>query len=148
MAIENTLKYTFGRWGAVAAVIGAFLLLQIGAAVAADSTKAAKPKHTIKDVMKTAFKGDTSLRSKVMAGTATPAQKKQFLELMDALAANKPPKGEQAAWDEKVAALTKASHDLLDTPSAAAAAPDPQKLEAFKAASDCKSCHMAHKAGK
>jgi hypothetical protein len=132
--------------GISAAVIAAFLLVQISVALAADGAAAGKAtKHTIKDVMKGAYKGDASLRSKVVAGTATPEQKKQFLELTDALAANKPPKGDQGAWDAKTSALIKAGHDLLEGAPAAAATPDPAKLAAFKAASDCKSCHMAHK---
>jgi hypothetical protein len=132
------------KWWGVAAVIAAFVLVQIGAAMAQDAAGKPKPKQTIKDVMKGAYKGDTSLRSKIVAGTATPAQKKQFLALTEALAANKPPKGDPAAWDTKVAELVKTSHDLLDS-NTAAAAPDPVKLGAFKTASDCKSCHTAHK---
>jgi hypothetical protein len=133
------------RWDmAAAAVIAAVLVVQVGSAVAEDATGASKPKHTIKDVMKGAYKGDASLRSKIAAGTATPAQKAQFLELTEALAANKPPKGDAAAWDAKVAALVKVSRDLLDGRTAAAA-PDAAKLAAFKTASDCKACHTAHK---
>ena len=145
MALTKNLmvNISVNRWGGAAAILGTLLALQIGAAVAATPTKPAKPKQTIKDVMKVGFRGDTSLRSKIVAGTATPAQKKQFLTLTEALAANKPPKGEQSAWDEKVSTLVKASHDLLD--GAPAAALDADKLAAFKTASDCKSCHMAHK---
>jgi len=125
------------RWGG-AAVIAALLLFQIGAASAADAGKApAKAKHSIKDVMKGAYKGDTSLRSKVIAGTATPAQKQLFLSLTESLAANKPPKGDQTAWDTKVEALVKASHDLLDGSTGAAAAPDASKLAAWRAGSGC-----------
>jgi hypothetical protein len=144
VAVQNIVKggRTIKWLGGVVAVIAVMALGGVGAA-AADS--AAKPKHTIKDVMKGAYKGDASLRSKVVAGTATPQQKKQFLELTEALAANKPPKGDKAAWDAKVASLIKASHDLLDGGAEAAAIPDASKLAAFKAASDCKACHMAHK---
>jgi hypothetical protein len=132
------------RWGGVAALVAALVLVQISTATADEATRA-KSKHTIKDVMKGAYKGDTSLRSRIVAGTATAEQKKQFLELTEALSANKPPKGDNAAWDTKVATLIKSSHDLLDGTTAAAATPDAAKLEAFKAASDCKACHMAHK---
>jgi hypothetical protein len=143
VALTKIVKGICGtkRCGGVLAVVAALSLVQIGAAWAAD---AAKSKHTIKDVMKGAFKGDTSLRSKIVAGTATPEQKKQFLDLTEALSMNKPPKGDKAAWDAKVATLIKSSHDLLDG-ATAAAAPDAAKLAAFKTASDCKACHTVHK---
>ena len=130
------------RWGTFAAVAGAVLAFQVGGlvtgaatAVAADDAAAAA-KPSIKDVMKTAYKGKESLQAKVLAGTATDAQKKEFLALTDALAGQKAPKGEQAAFDAKVAALTKAAHAYVETGA---------DVAAFKAAADCKACHSAHK---
>ena len=81
--------------------------------------------------------------AKIVSGNATGEEKAKFLELVDSLTGTKPPKGAQAAWDTRVAALTKASHALLD--DAVAKPADPAKLAAFKAAADCKACHTAHK---
>ena len=138
------------RWGGVAALVAAVLLVQMGAALAEDAKAEAKPKQSIKDVMKAAYKGDDSLRAKIIAGTATPEQRADFLKQTDALVGHKAPKGAQAAWEAKVAALVKASHDLLGADAAAAAgapagAADEAKLTTFKSASDCRACHTAHR---
>ena len=53
------------------------------------------------------------LTKKVAEGKATDEEKKQLAGLFAALDDNKPPKGEQASWDEKTDALVDAANDVL-----------------------------------
>ena len=113
----------------VASVIVAFGWVALGMPSGAQETKA---KYTIKEVMKNAHaKG--KLRDKVTSGMASDEEKKQLVEYYEALAANKPPKGDEASWKEKTAALLAAAK--------AAAAGDVEKLKAV----NCAECHKAHK---
>ncbi len=122
-----------------------FVVLAVGvfwaaAVVAAEGKKdpaAGKPKYDNKEVMKQAHKGDVSLYKKVEKGTSTAADHAKLVELYKALAANKPPKGDQKSWDEKTTALVKAAEGLQKgTPNAKAQ---------LKTAANCKACHTAHK---
>jgi hypothetical protein len=97
----------------------------------------AKPKYTIKEVMKTAHKG--GLLKKVSGGKASADEKKQLVELYEALAANKPPKGEEAAWKEKTAALVAAAKEAAEGKEGAG--------EKLTKAANCMACHSAHKGG-
>ena len=98
---------------------------------------AGKPKYDNKEVMKQAHKGDVSLYKKVEKGTSTAADHAKLVELYKALAANKPPKGDQKSWDEKTAALVKAAEGLQKG--------DANAKAQLKAAANCKGCHSAHK---
>ena len=71
-----------------------------------------KPKHSIKDVMKTAMKG--GLWKKVGDGQASDAEKKELLALFESLGKNKPPKGEEKSWKEKTEALVNAAKAVVD----------------------------------
>ncbi len=106
---------------AILAIVGTTWL----AAQAADE----KPKHTIKDVMKVAMKG--GLNKKVADGGASDDEKKQLVELYEAMVAATPKKGDAADWKTKTDALL-----------AAAKGTDGKAL--LKAA-NCKACHDAHK---
>ena len=99
----------------------------------------AKAKFTIKQVMKAAHTKMTGLKDKVVGGTATAEEKKSLLECYEALAANKPPKGDEADWKTKTAALVAAAKDAVDGKDGAA--------DKLKAASNCMACHSAHKGG-
>lgn len=94
-----------------------------------------KAKHTIKDVMKVAMKG--GLCKKVAKGEASADEKKQLVELFEALAANKPPKGEDDSWKSKTAALVAAAKDCEAGKAGAG--------EALGKAANCMDCHSAHK---
>lgn len=97
-----------------------------------------KPKYTIKEVMKACMaKGGPGLCGKVAGGTATDDEKKQFVEYAEAMAANKPPKGDDASWKEKTAAFLAAAKDC--------AAGKPGGSDALKTAANCMNCHSAHK---
>jgi hypothetical protein len=96
-----------------------------------------KPKHTIKEVMKACMKG--GLCKKVADGKATEEEKAKLVECFEALAANKPPKGEDASWKEKTAALVAAAKDCAAGKEGAGAA--------LGKAANCMGCHSAHKGG-
>ena len=97
-----------------------------------DTIAQEKAKYTTKEVMKAAHaKG--KLRDKVASGTASDEEKKLLVEYYEALAANKPPKGDDASWKEKTAALLQAAKD------AAAGNTDALKMV------NCQGCHKAHK---
>jgi hypothetical protein len=98
---------------------------------------AAEPKYSISDVMKKAHKGEGALIKKVTGGKGTKEDASQLLELYQALAANKPPRGEQADWDTRTAALIKAAESAVKG--------DPGAADALKAAADCKACHTLHR---
>lgn len=88
-----------------------------------------KAKYTTAQVMAKAMKG--GLCTKVATGKASDAEKKELVELFEALAANTPPKGDAASWKEKTGALV-----------AAAKSGDGAAL---KAAANCAGCHKVHK---
>ncbi len=96
-----------------------------------------KPKVAIKEVMKTCMKG--GLCKKVADGKATDEEKKKLVEQFEALAANKPPKGDEAAWKEKTAALVAAAKDCAAGKDGAGAA--------LGKAANCMACHKDHKGG-
>jgi hypothetical protein len=114
----------------VAGLIVAFGWVALG--VAQDT----KPKYTTKEVMKTAHKG--GLAKKVAKGDASADEKKQLLELYEALAANKPPMGDDASFKEKAAELVAAAKDAVEGKPGAA-----DKVNAIFM--KCMGCHQAHK---
>lgn len=114
------------------AVVGAVCGTMV--ALAAD-TDDGKPKYTIKDVMAEAHKG--KLVNKVQEGAATDEEKEKLVALYIALWENKPPKGDQASWNEKSGALVVASAKALLGEEGAA--------DALKSAANCAACHGSHK---
>jgi len=92
-------------------------------------------KVAIKEVMKVAMKG--GLCKKVADGQASDQEKKQLAGLFAALHENKPPRGEQASWDEKTKALVDAANDVLAGKEGAG--------EKLRGAANCMACHTAHK---
>lgn len=98
-----------------------------------DKEEGAKPKHTIKEVMKQ----HKPLLDKVAEGKAEKADKEKLLDLYISLVENKPPKGEQESWYMKSGAAVLA---------AAKVAVGREGAEAeLKKAADCKGCHTDHK---
>lgn len=91
----------------------------------------------IEDVMKNAMKGDTSLYKKVATGKGDQADADKLLGMLKDLHGKKPPKGEQAAYDEKVTKLVKAAEGV--------AAKNPGALQQMQTAGNCKACHSVHK---
>lgn len=96
-------------------------------AVADDKDKD-KPKLTIKEVMK--FHKD-KVHEKYQQGKASKEDVEKLTEAYEALAKNKPPKGDDASWKEKTEAIVKAIKD--------------DDKVAYKKALNCGGCHSAHK---
>ena len=90
---------------------------------------------TIKKVMKEAMKG--GLNKKVISGKASDAEKKHLLELYESMHKATPEKGDETSWNTKTTALVKGASAAVDGKADAPAL--------LKKASDCKSCHNAHK---
>lgn len=109
----------------------------VAAVVAGCSTLSSKPKYTTEQIMEQGFKGKESPAARVGRGEGTAADFKLLAELTASLPLNAPPKGDAASWKEKSTALAKAGKDLAAGKAGA--------LEAWKAASNCKACHSAHK---
>jgi hypothetical protein len=91
----------------------------------------------IDEVMKNAMKGDTSLYKKVATGKGNQSDADKLLGMLKDLQGKTPPKGEQAAYDEKVTKLVKAAEGV--------AAKNPGALQQLQTAGNCKACHSAHK---
>ena len=89
----------------------------------------AKPKYTIKEVMK--FQKDEKLVDKFKKGEITKEEKAKLLDGYEAMLKQKPPKGEEKDWKEKCEAVVKAIKD--------------DDKDAFGKAVDCGKCHGAHK---
>lgn len=101
------------------------------------SARSADPKYTIKEVMKLAHQGKPALCAKAVKGQATPEELKQLLECYEALAANKPPRGDADAWKAKTSALIESVKGLL--------ANDKKALAQYQKAVNCQACHKEHK---
>lgn len=110
-------------------LFGLLVMIGLGMTTWMAAQAADKPKHSIKEVMKIAHKG--GLMKKVADGNASDEEKKQLVELYESLAANKPPKGDDADWKMRTDALL-----------TAAKAADGKALQK---AANCKACHEAHK---
>ena len=114
------------------------LLLAVltSAALAAGTARAVE----IKDVMKAAMKGDDSLYSKVTKHKGTDADAQKLAKCVKNLEGTKPPRGDQAAWDRKVAALIKAAEAVANG--------NKQAVSQLINAGACKACHSAHRKDK
>jgi len=110
------------------------------AAVMTIRVSADDKKMTIKEVMEKAHKGKESPVQTVIAGKADEKMLKEFLGYYKAMGDEKPPKGTEADWKKRTAALVDATQALIDK--------KPNAQAAFKTAVDCKACHTAHKPAK
>ncbi|MGI9518817.1 MAG: hypothetical protein ACR2NP_17305 [Pirellulaceae bacterium] len=111
--------------------------LAIGALAAAPLQEPEEEEqYTIKDVMKQAH-GKDGLLKKVATGDATDEEKQQLLVFYQSMAKNSPPQGEQDSWDERTKLLIEAAQAAVDG--------DEDAADKLLTATDCKSCHDAHK---
>lgn len=94
-----------------------------------------KPKHTIKEVMKVALKGD--LQKKVLSGNASDEDKKKLLDMYISMVESKPPKGQMNSWHNLAGAAALAAAKVVVGREGAA--------EELKTATNCKACHSEHK---
>ena len=101
-----------------------------------DDDAANGAKHSISDVMKKAH-GRGKLLSKIKDGSASDDEKKELLDLYISLIDNPPPKGEQVDWLMKSGrAVVAAARVVVGRDGA---------VEELVTATNCKSCHDAHK---
>lgn len=116
----------------LAALSVAFLVLgtMTGTTEAQDKKE---PKYPIKEVMKK-FMDKGGIRDKILEDKASDDEKKQMIEFLEALHANKPPKGDAKAWDERTTAILKAAKD--------------GDKDALKKATNCKTCHETFRPAK
>src|SRR5262245_47572838 len=119
------------RFGLAAVVVVAFAGL--GAYRAAEKED---PKYTIKEVMKVAH-GKNGLLKKVVGGNAEDREKKDLLEMYDAMGKNKPPKGDEKEWKDRCDSIAAACKELIDNKEGAG-----KKLQK---AANCMACHTAHR---
>ena len=110
--------------------------LLIALAIVALAPLSAKA-DAIEDVMKGAFKGDTSLFKKVTSNKGSKEDAEKLAEWCAKLKGTTPPKGDAASWTKKVDALIEASK--------AAARGGAAGVAALRNAGNCKSCHQNHR---
>lgn len=91
----------------------------------------------ISNVMKNAFKGDTSLYKSVASGKASESDARKLAAYVKTISAETPPKGDAEAWKKKTATLLR-SIELL-------ANGNKQAMIEVQKAGNCKSCHSAHR---
>jgi hypothetical protein len=114
--------------------------LALGMIANAFATRAddAKPKHTVKEIMKLAHKD--GLYNKVKGGAASKEEKTELAELYADMVKNKAEKGDPESWKQKCEALASAAKDVAED--------KPDALAKLKAANNCGACHNAHRAKK
>jgi hypothetical protein len=106
-------------------------------AVAADD-EADKPKHSIKEVMTKAHKGDDkSLLKTIVAGKGSAEDKALLLELYQALGENKPPKGDQEDWMKRTDEMIAVATEVVDDKEGS--------TEKLGKTVNCGGCHELHK---
>ncbi len=115
------------------AFLSAVLCLSFPHSAAAEDAEAKKP--TIKEVMKSAFKGP--LVKKVASGKATDEEKKSLHDMLVAMSEDKPPRGDEASWKKFTTALVDSSKAVVDG--------DKKGVGMLKKSADCKACHTDHK---
>jgi hypothetical protein len=97
------------------------------------------PKHTIKEVMKTAHKD--GLLKKVTSDKASKEEKEELVSLYKDLAANKPPKNDDEDWKTRTSAMVDAAEAVVKAEGA-----DVKKAETKLGMTvKCMDCHSMHK---
>jgi hypothetical protein len=121
----RTVKYLLATTLALGMIANAF-------ATRADD---AKPKHTVKEIMKLAHK--EGLWNKVKGGNASKEEKTELADLYADLVKNTPKKGDAESWKEKCDALASAAKEVAED--------KPDALAKLKTVNNCGGCHKAHK---
>ena len=110
----------------------------LGIAIAADGDDAAKPKHSIKEVMKNAHGGGAkSLLKQVTSGQASQEDQLKLLDYYISLVENKPPKGDMESWQTLAGKAALAAAKVAVGRDGAAAE--------LNVATNCVACHKVHK---
>jgi mono/diheme cytochrome c family protein len=98
---------------------------------------AAEAKPAIKDIMTAAHKKPKELLKKAATGKASDGEKAELVKLYEALAAQRPPRGEAASWAEKTKALVAAAKAVAEGKAGAG--------DELTRVANCAACHEAHK---
>ena len=106
----------------------------MGIAWAAEEQQS-EPKHTIKDVMKTAHKD--GLLKKVLAGDASQEEKLILLDNYVSLVECTPPKGDMDSWHRLAGQAALAAAKVAVGREGA--------TDELKVATNCAACHKVHK---
>jgi hypothetical protein len=117
-----------------------FFVTALCAAFAVTTAFAADDDNPIKLAMKFAHKapkGEKKVSDRIIDGTASEEEAKKTLELYKAVGDTKPPKGDAAAFKEKMGKLVVATEDIVAKKEGAAAE--------YKSAANCKACHTDHR---
>src|SRR5262245_11647542 len=129
----------FAGWSLLTVVALGFTYTTV--VMAQGAGEKAKPKYTIKEVMKGAHmpakEGEKSLRDVVLGGKATPEQKQQLLDFYISLAENEPPKGDKEAWAKKTAPVILGAAMIVVGRD--------NGVEVLTKATNCQACHKDHK---
>jgi hypothetical protein len=91
------------------------------------------PKKSVKEVMKGAFAGETSLVKKVLSGEASDEDKKLFLDYLVDMVENDAPKGDGIEWKVQSGTALLAAAKVVTGREGS--------LDELKAATNCKACH-------
>lgn len=97
----------------------------------------AKPKHTIKEVMKVAHGKDSTLLKNIIAGKGTTEEKQQLLDLYISMFEGKPPKGDEDSWKMLAGKAALAAAKVVVGRDGA--------TKELETATNCKACHSVHK---
>lgn len=117
------------------AAAGGLAVLTVGVSMVLGDD--AKPKLTIKEIMKNDNKGEDSIVKQIVSGKGKPEQVTQLQADYKLLAELEPPRGDKEHWKTKVSALIEATDGLkLD---------DKASIAKFKTAVTCKACHQEFK---
>ena len=116
------------------------LVTALTVTVLAASLALAEETNAIKEAMKYAHKapqGEKKINEKIVEGTATDMEVAKTLTLYKAIGDTKPPKGDPAAFKDKMAKLIAATEEVV--------AKKPDAAAHYKEAVNCKACHSEHK---
>ena len=103
---------------------------------AADSEKDNPTKEFMAKYHK-APRGTDPVAKRATQGKATPEELKALAEGYHAMTKAKPPEGDMASWKEKTTKIASAANALVKG--------EPDAVERYKAAANCKACHDVHK---
>lgn len=97
----------------------------------------AKPKHTIKEVMKVAHGKDSTLLKNIIADKGTTEEKQQLLDLYISMFEGKPAKGDEDSWKMLAGKAALAAAKVVVGRDGA--------TKELETATNCKACHSVHK---
>jgi hypothetical protein len=116
------------------------LVLPVTILAAACLALADEEPNPIQKAMRYAHKapqGEKKIGEKIVDGTASDDEVQKTLTAYKAMADCKPPRGDEAAFKEKVARLITATEHV--------ASKKPSGVNEYKDAVNCKACHSEHK---